>query len=103
MECDVNKTFAAMAAFAAFALSGCGPTTAEACDQYFDAWDACLVEYYDAQGLDYDSSMGLSDDYCETTYGTTNVQASTDILLCYVEEIEAHDCSDSTPTLTGSC
>ena len=69
---------------------GGGGGTAEACQNYVDATEGC----YEEAGVD----SVLPEDYCDSF--TVDVQASTDLLNCYAEQVAGVDCSD--PANLGS-
>lgn len=81
-------------AIAALALSGCGADVATACQNYFDAYETCITDYAEANGMDA-STLTLSDTYCEDTYGSVQDQESADYLNCLADAYNATDCSDS--------
>lgn len=75
-----------------FALLGCGADVAGACQNYFDAYEACVVEYVEANGGDA-SAYELGDTYCDDTYGSIKDKESADYLNCLADVYAAADCS----------
>lgn len=86
----MNKLLGLLLASTGLALAGCpaGADVAGACNNYFDAYEDCAEE----AGTD----LPLEDDYCETTYGDTQDQASADYLNCLADAYDNGDCTDST-------
>ncbi len=74
-------------------LAGCGSDVEGACQDYIDAWLACIDEAY------ADDTTGMADTYIAATEGTCDAYAgftdveSYDLLTCYADTIDAGDCS----------
>ena len=79
---------------AMLSLAGCGADVAGACQNYFDAYETCLVAYGDSIGVDMSGSL-LSDTYCDDTYGDIKDAESADYLNCLADAYNAADCSDA--------
>ena len=72
-------------------LAGCRPDVQAACQDYFDAFDACALDYADSNGLDpadYEPAEHLCD-----AYAGTHDKASAELLSCYAEVYATADCA----------
>ena len=75
---------------ALLALVGCGADVQGACQDFYDAYDACAVTYAETNGLDpadYEPAEKLCD-----SYASAHDQASASLLSCYASVYGAADC-----------
>ena len=72
-------------------LAACGADVEAACQNYFDAYEACATEY--AESLDIDPSTVVpADTICDMYEGTSDKE-SADLLNCQAEAYTNADCT----------
>lgn len=76
-------------------LAGCGPNLEESCNDYVDAWIACIDEAYIDDPAIGDSVKATTEGACDVYEGVEGKDAkeAADILDCYTEILDAGDCS----------
>ena len=82
---------------AALALTACGGDPVAACENYVDAWVACIDEAYADDGTTADSLAESTEGTCtayESLSGSDGKEAA-ELLDCYADTIDAGDCSTS--------
>lgn len=87
----MRPSLSLLALIAPFALAACGSDVEGACQNYFDAYDACATEYAEANGID-PSTVTPADNICDAYAGAKDKE-SADLLNCYADAYNAADCS----------
>lgn len=71
-------------------LAGCGADVQGACEDYYDAYDACALTYAETNGLD-PAEVEPAEKLCDA-YADARDRASASLLSCYAQVYGAADC-----------
>ncbi|MEQ1567507.1 MAG: hypothetical protein ABMA64_17835 [Myxococcota bacterium] len=80
-------------------LAGCGADVEGACNNYTDAWIACIEEAYAGDQASIDATKAAMDGTCDAYAGAKDKE-SADLLNCYADTIDGGDCSTAESYLT---